>query len=186
MSRVVVTGLGAVTPAGLDVSTTWEALVAGRSAAGPLTRFDASPLDARIAAQVDGFDAEALLGRKRARRTALFSQYAVAAAREAVADAGLTVDEELGGRVSVHVNTAVSGIIPTEEAVTALATDGPGAVSPFFVPAMIPSVPACEVAIDQGIHGPVTAGALACASGTAALLDARRTLLAGEADVAIA
>jgi 3-oxoacyl-[acyl-carrier-protein] synthase II len=186
VSRVVVTGLGALTPAGPDVASTWAAIVEGRSAVGPLTKIDASDLDARLAAEIDGFDAEALMGRKRAHRTSAFSQYAVAAAREAMADAGVVVDDDLAPRVAVCVNTAVSGIAPTDDAVAALLANGPGAVSPFFVPGMIPSVPACEVAIDLGVHGPVTAGALACASGTAAILDARRLLLSGEAEVAIA
>jgi 3-oxoacyl-[acyl-carrier-protein] synthase II len=186
VSRVVVTGLGALTPAGPDVASTWSAIVEGRSAVGPITAFDTTDFGARIAAEVKGFDAVALLGRKRALRTAPFSQYAVAAAREAVADAGIVVDEDLASRVAVCINNAVSGIGPADEANAALRADGPGGVSAYFVPQMIPSVPACEVAIDLGVHGPVTAGALACASGTAAVLDARRMLLSGEADVAIA
>ncbi|MEV4422029.1 beta-ketoacyl-[acyl-carrier-protein] synthase family protein [Patulibacter sp. NPDC049589] len=186
MTRVVVTGLGAITPAGPDAASTWSAIVEGRSAVRPTSAFDASDLDARIAATIEGFDPVALLGRKRANRTATFSQYAVAAAREAVADAGVVIDEELAGRVAVCLNTAVSGIGPADQANAALLADGPGAVSAYYVPQMIPSVPACEVAIDLGVHGPVTAAALACASGTAAVLDARRMLLSGEADVAIA
>ncbi|MGE4428051.1 MAG: beta-ketoacyl synthase [Solirubrobacteraceae bacterium] len=185
-SDVVVTGLGAITPSGGDAAATWEGLTAGRSAIGPITRFDTSGLDARIAAEVRDFDPVAVMGAKRARRSVRFSQYAVAAAREAVTDAGIVVDDTNAGRVAVIINTAVSGIAPTEVAVHTMDAEGPLAVSPFFVPQMIPSVPACEVAIDLGVHGPVTAAALACASGTAALLDARRLLLSGEADVVIA
>jgi 3-oxoacyl-[acyl-carrier-protein] synthase II len=181
---VVVTGLGALTPLGLDVPSTWEALLAGRSGIGPITRFDASGLPTRIAGEVDGFDPVALLGEKRARRTARFSQLAVAAAREAVADAGLPAAALPGA--GVIVNTAVGGLPETQHEVEALGERGPRRVSPYYVASTIPNMPACEVAIDVGAHGPVNASALACASGNAALLEARRLILAGEADVVIA
>jgi 3-oxoacyl-[acyl-carrier-protein] synthase II len=189
--RVAITGIGAVTPLGHDVPTTWRRLVAGESGVGPITLFDASELPTRIAAEVKDFDAEALLGTKRTRRSARFSQLAIIAAREAFADAGLQpgggveqiADHE---RIGVVVNTAVSGIPETEVNVNALAQEGLRGVSPYFVPSMIPNMPACEVAIDLGLHGPVTASALACASGNAALLEARRLILAGEADVVVA
>jgi 3-oxoacyl-[acyl-carrier-protein] synthase II len=187
----VITGIGAVTPLGLDVPTSWRRLVAGESGVGPITLFDASALPTRIAAEVKGFDAEALLGTKRARRSARFSQLAIMAGREAFADAGLhpgpgvesVADHE---RVGVVVNTAVTGIPETEVNVGGLAREGLRGVSPYYVPSMIPNMPACEVAIDLGLHGPVTASALACASGNAALLEARRLILAGEADVVVA
>jgi len=187
----VITGIGAVTPLGNDVATSWRRLVAGESGVGPITQFDASGLPTRIAGEVRDFDAEAVLGTKRARRSARFSQLAVAAAREAFADAGLhpgagvesVADHE---RVGVVVNTAVTGIPETEVNVMGLITDGLRGVSPYYVPSMIPNMPACEVAIDLGLHGPVTASALACASGNAALLEARRLILAGEADAVIA
>ena len=187
----VITGIGAVTPLGHDFETTWRGLVAGESGVGPITLFDASELPTRIAAEVKGFDAEALLGTKRARRSARFSQLAIMAAREAFADAGLhpgpgvesIADHE---RVGVVVNTAVTGIPETEVNVNALAREGVRGVSAYYVPSMIPNMPACEVAIDLGLHGPVTASALACASGNAALLEARRLILAGEADIVVA
>lgn len=187
----VITGIGAVTPLGHDVPTTWRRLVAGESGVAPITLFDASELPTRIAAEVKDFDAEALLGTKRARRSARFSQLAIVAAREAFADAGLhpgpgveqVADHE---RVGVVVNTAVTGIPETELNVNGLAREGLRGVSPYYVPSMIPNMPACEVAIDLGLHGPVTASALACASGNAALLDARRLIQSGEADVVVA
>lgn len=181
----VVTGLGAVSPLGLTAADTWQGLVAGRSGIGPIRSFDASELPVRIAGEVDGFDAGAVLGSKRARRTARFSQLAVAAAREAIADAGVDVDAA-AERIGVIVNSAVGGVPETQEAVAALVADGPRAVSPFFVPTTILNMPACEVAIDLGVHGPVSASALACASGNHALLEARRLILAGEADVVLA
>jgi 3-oxoacyl-[acyl-carrier-protein] synthase II len=187
----VITGIGAVTPLGHDVPTSWRRLVAGESGVAPITLFDASELPTRIAAEVKDFDAEALLGTKRMRRSARFSQLAIVAAREAFADAGLRpgpgveqiADHE---RVGVVVNTAVSGIPETEFNVTGLAHEGLRGVSPYYVPSMIPNMPACEVAIELGLHGPVTASALACASGNAALLEARRLILGGEADVVVA
>ena len=187
----VITGIGAVTPLGLDVPTSWRRLLAGESGVGPITLFDASALPTRIAAEVKGFDADALLGTKRARRSARFSQFAIAAAREAFADAGLEPGagvEQLADyeRVGVVVNTAVTGIPETEENVRGLLDDGLRGVSPYYVPSTIPNMPACEVAIELGLHGPVTASALACASGNAALLEARRLILAGEADVVVA
>jgi 3-oxoacyl-[acyl-carrier-protein] synthase II len=191
MKNPVITGLGAVTPVGLDVPSTWQALLAGKSGVAPITLFDASDFPTRIAAEVKGFEGEALLGTKRFRRSARFSQLAVAAAREAFADAGLrpgagiesVADHE---RVGVVVNTAVPGSPETQAAVDGLRADGLRGVSPYYVPSMIPNMAACEVAIDLGLHGPVTASALACASGNAALLEARRLILAGEADVVIA
>jgi len=181
----VITGIGALTPLGLDAAASWDGLVAGRSGIRTIERFDASELAVRIAGEVRGFDPVAALGTKRARRTARFSQLAVAAAREAVADAG--VDVEAGAeRVGVVVNCAVAGVPETQENVSALVTEGPRSVSPYYVPTTILNMAACEVAIDLHAHGPVTASALACASGNAALLDARRLILAGEADVVIA
>ncbi len=181
----VVTGLGAITPVGHSAPATWDALLAGRSGVGPIASFDASGLPVRIAAEVRGFDAEALLGPKRARRSARVSHLGIAAAREAVADAGLDVGAA-PERVAVALNSAIGGAPETGANVEALLTAGPRAVSPYYVPAMIPNMPACEVAIDLGAHGPVSASAAACASGTYALLEARRLILGGEADVVLA
>jgi 3-oxoacyl-[acyl-carrier-protein] synthase II len=179
----VVTGIGALTPLGLSAPDTWEGLVAGRSGVGPITHFDASGLPVRIAGEVHGFDAAAVLGVKRAHRSARFSQLAVAAAREAVADAGLDVAPE---RLGVVVNCAVAGVPETQANVEAWERGGTRAVSPYYVPSTIPNMAACEVAIDLGAHGPVNASALACASGNAALLEARRLIVGGEADVVVA
>jgi 3-oxoacyl-[acyl-carrier-protein] synthase II len=191
VSDPVITGIGAVTPLGHDVPTSWRRLVAGESGVATITLFDASELPTRIAAEVKDFDAEVLLGTKRTRRSARFSQLAIIAAREAFADAGLhpgpgveqVADHE---RIGVVVNTAVSGIPETEVNVNGLEHEGLRGVSPYYVPSMIPNMPACEVAIDLGLHGPVTASALACASGNAALLEARRLIQSGEADVVVA
>jgi 3-oxoacyl-[acyl-carrier-protein] synthase II len=126
-----------------------------------------------------------MLGLKRSRRSARFSQLALLAAREAVADAELQTDDG-AERVAVVVNTAVAGVPETQANVEALLAAGPRSVSPYYVPSTIPNMAACEVAIDLGVHGPVSASSLACASGNAALLEARRLILTGEADVVIA
>jgi 3-oxoacyl-[acyl-carrier-protein] synthase II len=177
--------MGALTPLGLDVASTWRGLLEGRSGVRRIERFDASCLPVRIAGEVRGFDAEALVGAKRAVRSARFSQLAVAAAREAVADANLDGAAD-PARTGVIINTAVAGVPETQANVTALLNGGPRDVSAYYVPATIPNMAACEVAIDLGAHGPVTAAALACASGNYALLEARRLIIAGEADVVVA
>ena len=181
----VVTGIGAITPLAHDAPGTWQGLIAGRSGVGPIESFDASDLPTRIAGEVRGFDAEALLGPKRARRSARFSQLATVAAREAVADAGLDV-AAVSDRTAVIVNSAVAGWPEVDRNQRLLLEHGPSHVSPYYIPSTIPNMAACEVAIDLGAHGPVNASALACASGTAALLEARRLLATGEADVVIA
>lgn len=181
----VVTGIGAITPLADSAPATWEGLVAGRSGISPITSFDASGLPTRIAGEIHGFDAEAALGPKRARRAARFSQLAIVAAREAVADAGLDITAA-PDRTAVIVNSACAGTPETERNIRSLVTKGPKDVSPYYVASTILNMAACEVAIDLKTHGPVNASALACASGTAALLEARRLIATGEADVVIA
>jgi 3-oxoacyl-[acyl-carrier-protein] synthase II len=181
----VITGIGAITPLGGSAPETWRGLVAGRSGVVGIESFDPSELPVRIAGEIRGFDAEAALGPKRARRSARFSQLATVAAREAVADADLTIASE-SERTAVIINSACAGTPETERNVRTLVARGPRDVSPYYVPSTILNMAACEVSIDLGVHGPVNASALACASGTAALLEARRLILAGDADVVIA
>jgi 3-oxoacyl-[acyl-carrier-protein] synthase II len=181
----VVTGIGALTPLGTSVAETWQGLVSGHSGIGPVTSFDASHLTVQIAGEVNGFDAEREVGTKRFRRSARFTHLAIGAAREAVADAGLDVSE-IRERTGVLINNAVVALPEAEQNVRALVAAGPREVSSYFVPEMIANMPACEVAIDVGARGPVSASALACASGTYALQEARRWILAGEADVVLA
>jgi 3-oxoacyl-[acyl-carrier-protein] synthase II len=169
----------------LTAADTWRGLVGGASGVGPITHFDADDLAVRIAAEVRGFDADQVLGVKRARRSARFSQLAVAAAREAVADSGPEALAE-PERVAVVINSAIGGLPESQRNVETLIDHGPRSVSAYYVPSMIPNMAACEVAIDLGLHGPVSASALACASGNAALLEARRLIAGGEADVVIA
>jgi 3-oxoacyl-[acyl-carrier-protein] synthase II len=183
-SEVVITGFGAITPAGNDRETTWRNLLAGNSGVGPIAAFDPGALPVRIAAEVRGFDPEQFLDRKRMRRTARFSQFAIAAAREALADAGLTVGADNAGNVAVVINAAVAGF-DTIEAATRQLIGGDSQPGPYFVSSSLANMPACEVAIDLGARGPVLASALACASGSAAFLQGRQLILAGEADVVV-
>jgi 3-oxoacyl-[acyl-carrier-protein] synthase II len=184
-SDPVITGMGAITPLGASAPETWRGLVHGRSGVVEIESFDASRLPVRIAGEIRGFDAEAALGPKRARRSARFSQLATVAAREAVADAGLDTALD-ADRTAVIINSACAGTPETERNIRTLITRGPRDVSPYYVPSTILNMAACEVSIDLGVHGPVNASALACASGTAALLEARRLILCGDADVVIA
>jgi 3-oxoacyl-[acyl-carrier-protein] synthase II len=180
----VITGIGALTPLAQNAPDTWEGLVAGRSGITPIAGIDMTDVPVHVAGQIHGFDAEAELGAKKARRSARFAQLAIVAAREAVADAGVTPAEE-SARTAVVINSAVSGWPEIEENVVRMVQQGPRELSPFLISTAIPNMPACEVAIDLGVHGPVNASALACASGTYALLEARRLILTGEADVVI-
>jgi 3-oxoacyl-[acyl-carrier-protein] synthase II len=181
-AEVVVSGIGAITPVANDREGSWQALLNGKSGVGPITAFDSSHLPVHIAAEVHGFDPASVLEGKRLRRTARFSQFAVAAAREAMADAELLVDDANAGRIGVVLNAAVAGFDTVEEATRHVAADAHARLSPYFVASSLTNMPACEVAIDLGVHGPVTASALSSASGIAAVLEARRLILAGEAD----
>jgi len=167
---------------GLDRETTWQNLIAGNSGVGPITAFDASDIAVRIAAEVRGFAPGRYLDHKRMHRTARFAQLAIAAAREAVADAKLDIGN--GHDTGVVINAAVAGF-DTIEAATRRLVQG-RALGPNFVPSSLTNMPACEVAIDLGVHGPVHAGAYACASGSEALLRARQLILTNEAEVVIA
>lgn len=179
------TGIGAVTPAGIGREASWAQLVNGQAAIGPIESFDPSDLSTTIAAEVRGFDPAAFLSPKRVRRTARFSQMAVVAAREAMSDAAIDLEVEDRDRVGVVVNAAVAGFDLIEAATRQLVTPPGVPPSASFVPASLTNMPACEIAMDLMLHGPVNASALACASGVYAVLEARQMILADEADVVI-
>lgn len=184
--RVVVTGLGALSPLGLDVATTWQNLVAGRSGVSPITVFDASELPTRIAAPLKGFDAGRYMDAKEARRLSPFIQYAIIAALEAMADAGFDPAREDPDRVGVEIGSALGGVQLIEEQRLVLENRGVRAVNPTMLPAVLINSAACAVAIRFGIHGPVSAPVAACATGAVAIGEAARRLARGEADVMIA
>jgi len=183
--RVVVTGLGAISPIGLDRHTTWQAARAGRSGIAAIELFDASPLPVRIAGEVKGFDAAEVLGRKEARRTSRAIQYALVAAREAAEDSGLDIRAEAED-VGVLIASGVGGLEVLERNVVTLNAEGPRRVSPFTVPAMIADMPAGMVSIDLGAKGPNFAVVSACASGAHAIGEAAEWIRRGDAVAVVA
>ncbi len=184
--RVAITGLGTVSPCGPDVPSTWEALLAGRSAVGPITAFDASGWPVRIAAEVRGFDPVARFGRLEARRMDRFAALARAAAEEAVVDAGLDLPGPDPERVGVYVGTGIGGIGTLFEASRTFLAEGPRSLSPFFLPRVLAHMGAAQVALRFGARGPCLCVDTACAAGAHALGEAWRALRAGDADVVLA
>jgi len=184
--RAVITGLGGITPIGLTVEEFWDNLINGVSGVGPITRFDATGYPVRIAAEVKGFDPNDYMDRKLARRTSRPVQFAIAAAKMALQDAGLQVNEENGPSVGVILDTGGGGMADIEEATKVLLERGPRRISPFFIPNMMPNAPACQISIIAGAKGPVIASTTACASGNHAFVEAMHILRRGEAEAIIA
>ncbi len=183
--RVVITGLGAITPLGNDVPTLWENLLAGRSGVRRITSFDPSALEVQIAAEVRDFDPVALFGRKEARRNDRFALFALAAADQAIADAGLQFDAELGLVTGVLIGTGIGGLLTLLEAYDTLLTRGPHRISPLMAPMMMPNSAAAAVAIAHGLHGPNLSLATACATGCHAIGEAAEMIRRGAAQVMI-
>jgi len=184
--RVVVTGLGCVSPVGNNVKDTWQALLAGKSGAAPITAFDASAHKTRFAAEVKGFDPVALFGTRDARKMDRFTQLATAATLEAIAQSGLTIDESNRDRVGILIGTGIGGILTLVEQYEVLRQRGPERVSPFLIPMMISDGAAGNIAIRVGARGANMSLATACASGTNALGEAAEMIRRGAADVMIA
>ena len=182
--RVVITGLGAITPVGNDVDTFWQALVEGRSGVGPITAYDASEQAVRIAAEVKDFDPAELLGYKQARRTDRFTQLVLAAAEQAVGDARLSFGQNGDNRhVGVLIGTAIGGIGTLLDAYDTMHTRGPNRVSALMAPMMMPNAGAGEVAIRYGLHGPALSLASACATGSNAIGEGADYIRRGRAEV---
>jgi 3-oxoacyl-[acyl-carrier-protein] synthase II len=185
VKRVVVTGLGAVSPLGIGVPALWDGLVAGRSGVRRVQHFDTENLTVKIAAEVPDFDPKAFMDPKSVRRMDRFAHFAIAGTREALADAKLEITDENRDRVAVVMNTGGGGIPTIESNVTAMALHGPSRVGPLVIPMFAPNMASSQVSIAYGIHGPTITSAAACASGVQAFVDAVRLLQAGEADVAV-
>ena len=186
--RLVVTGVGAVTPLGNDVPTVWDGLLNGRSGVGRTQQFDPSGLDVRIAAEVKDFDARKRLGRKAARRNDRFTLFAMGAAREAIEDAGLRMDGSdalVSNRVGVLVGTGIGGVLTLLEEYDVLLERGPERVSPFMIPKLMPNAAAAAIAIDHDLHGPNFSVNSACATGSHAIGEAAGLIRRGLADVII-
>ncbi len=186
--RVAVTGLGVVSPVGNTVQATWEAMLAGRSGAGPITRFDPAALQVKFACEVKGFEAGLYLEKKEIRRFDLFAQFAMGAAVQAVGDACLdrSWDQIDRHRVGVIIGSGTGGLATFEENMRAYVEKGPSRVSPFFVPMFMANVAAAAVSMRYGAKGPNYCTVSACASSAHALGDAFRLIQHGEADVMLA
>jgi len=181
--RVVITGLGAVTPVGNDVPTLWENLVAGRSGIDHITRFDASELPVRIAAEVKGFDPEAIFGRREARRNDPVTLFAMEAARQAMADAALTLTDEEKHRAGAIIGTGIGGVLTLLINYDIINSAGPRRVSPFMIPMMMANAPVAAVSILYGLQGPTMSVASACATGNNAIGEAMHIIRRDDANV---
>ncbi|MEG0831407.1 MAG: beta-ketoacyl-ACP synthase II, partial [Acidaminococcaceae bacterium] len=184
--RVVITGLGAVTPIGIGKNEFWNNLIAGKSGVGPITQFDTTDFDVRIAGEVKNFDYTQFIDKKEGKRMDRVTQFAVAAAKLAVEDAKLdhaTIDP---CRAGVCVGSGIGGIHTFLEQSIKYAEKGPSKISPFFIPMQIPNMPAGQISIALGFKGPNTAIITACATGTNCIGDALRTIQYGDADLMIA
>jgi 3-oxoacyl-[acyl-carrier-protein] synthase II len=184
-----VTGLGAVTPIGNDAPTFWSNLLAGVNGGTRITSFDPTGFDVQIAAEVKGFDPTLAMDRKMARRMSRFIHFGVAAAKEAVEDAGLDFSDwsiEKRDRVAVVINTGGGGMEQVTDGADTLREKGPGQVSPFAIPALSGSMAAAQVSMRYGLTGPVMTQVAACASGVIAFQDALRLIRSGECDVVLA
>ena len=178
---VAITGMGALSPLGIGVEAMWRGLVAGKSGVHRITFFDPSEFPCQIAGEVDDFDAPALLGERLARRTDRYVQFSIVAAKQALADAGLELTDELRDRVGIFIGSAIGGITTLYEQMVILEERGPRRVSPFLIPMMIPNMAAGQVAIETGAAGPNMAHVSACASGAHAIGEAAETIARGDA-----
>lgn len=185
MTRVVVTGLGAITPLGIGVDAFWSGLTAGRSGIRTIEHFDASNLDVQIAGEVPGFVPKDFIDFKAARRMDRFAQFGVASARQAIEQSGLEITDDNRDRIGVMVNTGGGGIGTIENEVLNMERNGPKRVSPFLIPLFAPNMASCQIAITFGVHGPTVTSVAACAAGVQAFVDAVFMIQRGDADVVI-
>lgn len=184
--RVVVTGLGAITPLGNSVQETWAGVCAGRSGIGPITRFDSAGFATRIAGELKNFDPLIYINKKEARRIDDFIIYALAAAHMAMADAALLVEEAFAERTGVIIGSAIGGLMTIHKCIEDVLQKGPNRISPFTVPAILANLAAGHVSIRFGAKGPIGCPVMACAAGTNGIGDAFRAIAHGYADVMIA
>ena len=184
--RVVITGLGVISPVGNDILSFWESLKEGKSGVGPITSFDATAFDSRIAAEVKNFDpTQHGISLKEIKRTAKFVQYAVAAAKQAVESSGLNLDQEDRNRIGVIIGSGIGSLHTIEEEHKILLSKGPSRLSPFLIPMLIVNEASGLVAIIHGLKGPNSCIATACASGSHAIGDAYRIIMYGDADLMV-
>lgn len=182
----MVTGMGAITPLGLDVPSFWDGLKSGRNGVATITSFDPSGQPVRFAAEVKGFIPENYIERKEARRMDRFTQFAIAATREALDSSGLQITDENRARIGTLIASGIGGLQTLEEQHKVFLERGPDRVSPFLIPMMIANMASGQVAIQFGLQGPCTTVVTACAAGTNAIGDAWEIIRRGDADVMIA
>jgi 3-oxoacyl-[acyl-carrier-protein] synthase II len=183
--RVVVTGLGALTPLGNSVSESWEGAIKGKSGIIPITKFDCTSFNTRIAAEIKNFDPLQFIDKKEVRRYDDFIIYALAAAEMAMADAALTIGVDISTRVGVIIGSAIGGLATMEKEVKVLHASGPHKISPFAVPGILANLASGHVSIRFGAKGPINCAVTACAAGTSAIGDAYKTIAWGDADIMI-
>ncbi|MGE3920258.1 MAG: beta-ketoacyl-ACP synthase II [Gammaproteobacteria bacterium] len=184
--RVVVTGLGAVTPLGLDVATTWQAVLTGQSGVSLVEAFDVTDYPSQIAATVKNFDATQFLPAKDVRKMDTFIHYGVAAAKEALDDSGLSITDENRWRFGISIGSGIGGLPMIERLYDTIQTQGPKKVSPFFIPAAIVNMVSGQIAITHGLKGPNISIVSACTTGTHNVGYAARTIQYGDADIMLA
>jgi 3-oxoacyl-[acyl-carrier-protein] synthase II len=185
-SRVVITGMGAITPIGLNVADFWQGITAGQSGVRSITQFDASQHPTQIAASVEGFDLTGYVDQREAKRMARFTHFALAATQQALQDAELDLTKEDRTRVGLEIGSAIGGIDVIEEQSLRLREGGPRRINPIFVPSVIINIASCHIAVLLGIKGPANAPVAACATGAVAIGEATRRLQRGDVDVMIA
>jgi len=183
--RVVVTGMGLMTPLGMGLEENWQAVMEGRSGIGPITRIDVSDMETKIAGELKNFDPQNFLDRKEIRRTDPFIQYGIAASQMAMDHANLRLNGVDADRVGVLIGSGIGGLQTIEQYHSVLLERGPSKISPFFIPMVIINLAAGQVAIRFGAKGPCMASVTACAAGTHAIGDAFRIIQRGEADAMI-
>ena len=184
--RVVVTGLGCVSPLGNDVPTTWKHIIAGKSGAGLITYYDTTDYDCKIAAEVKDFDATTLFGPRGARRMDRCTQYALYSGQQALEDTKLSISDSNRDRIGAVIGTGIGGIETLYEQFDNFTKRGPSRVSPFLVPMMLPDTPGSNLAINFGLRGPNIAVVTACATGTNSIGEAGEIIRRGQADVMLA
>jgi len=185
-NRVVITGMGAITPVGIGTDAFWQSLIAGKSGIGRITRFDPSEYTTQIAGEVKDFDSTQYIEKKEAKRMDRCTQFAVSAAKMAFEDAGINFEQEDRSRMGTLIGTGIGGMDTLHDQFKTLFDKGPGRISPFFVPMMIANMPAGQTSITFGLEGPCSCVVTACATGTNAIGDAFKIIQRGDADVMVA
>jgi 3-oxoacyl-[acyl-carrier-protein] synthase II len=185
MERVVVTGLGLVTPTGVGTEASWQALLEGKSGVGPITAFDTEGYSCRIAAEVTNFDPAEFMQKRKIKEMCRFTHFAMAATKMAIADAGLELTEEERLRTGCFIGVGLGGLENLERVTLMLAEKGPDKVSPYFIPSIIGNLAAGQVAIEYGLHGPSYCHTSACASSAHSIGEALEWMRRGEVDVMV-